>query len=51
VKSADLIAVGIQPGKKMGLLLKEAERIAINEQLEDKEMILQRLRNLHKWNS
>lgn len=43
VKSDDLKALGIQPGIQMGKLLKEAERIAINEQIEEKEAVLKRL--------
>jgi poly(A) polymerase len=43
VKASDLITLGIAPGKEMGLLLKEAERIAINEQTEEKEEILKRI--------
>ena len=43
VKSEDLKALGIAPGVEMGKLLKEAERIAINEQIEDKNIVLKRL--------
>jgi len=43
VKSDDLIKIGVEPGKQMGQLLKEAERIAINEQIYDKEQILNRI--------
>lgn len=43
VKSSDLTQIGIQPGKSMGQLLKQAERIAINEQLNDPILILKRL--------
>lgn len=49
VKSNDLIAAGITPGKSMGELLKEAERIAINEQLNDKMLIIERLKQHPSW--
>ncbi len=38
---------GIRPGKKMGLLLKEAEKIAINEDLHEPERILHKLLSQH----
>lgn len=40
VKSSDLIQAGITPGKQMGELLKEAEKIAINQTIDDKKIIL-----------
>ncbi len=40
VGSSHLLKIGIQPGKKMGDLLAKAERIAINEKIEDPEKIL-----------
>jgi poly(A) polymerase len=43
VKAEDLIARGIPPSKKMGELLREAERIAVNQHLEDKEAVLKQL--------
>ena len=46
VTSEHLKNRGIPPGPDMGKLLKEAERIAINENLQDAETILNRL--LHK---
>lgn len=49
VKSNDLIAVGIKPGVAMGKLLKEADRIAINEQLHEADLIIQRLKELPIW--
>lgn len=49
VQSTDLAAAGIPPGKSMGILLKEAERIAINEQLHDKQAVLNRLREHIAW--
>jgi poly(A) polymerase len=44
VTSAHLAQVGIAPGKEMGRLLAAAERIAVNERLEEPEQVLQRLR-------
>ncbi|MBX7066507.1 MAG: CCA tRNA nucleotidyltransferase [Parachlamydiales bacterium] len=49
VKSNDLIAAGIKPGVTMGLLLKEADRIAINEQLYEPDPIIERLKELSIW--
>jgi poly(A) polymerase len=49
VKSGDLIAEGITPGKTMGLLLEEAERIAINEQIHDTYLVIERLKRLPLW--
>lgn len=43
IQAADLTAAGILPGTEMGRLLKQAEQIAINEQLENKNTILRRL--------
>ncbi|MDP1608731.1 MAG: CCA tRNA nucleotidyltransferase [Chlamydiales bacterium] len=43
VTSRDLMELGVEPGKKMGLLLKEAERLSINENIQNKEQILRRL--------
>jgi poly(A) polymerase len=49
VKSDDLMRAGIKPGVTMGLLLKEADRIGINEQLHEPEPIIERLRTLPIW--
>jgi poly(A) polymerase len=49
VKSSDLIQEGILPGKNMGLLLKEAEKIAINEQINDPNAVLSRLKSSSLW--
>ncbi|MCB1082346.1 MAG: CCA tRNA nucleotidyltransferase [Chlamydiia bacterium] len=43
LKAADLKKRGIQEGPEMGKLLKEGERLAINEGLKDVEEILKRL--------
>jgi poly(A) polymerase len=44
IKAADLQKEGVLPGVQMGKLLKEAEKISINEEIEDKIEILQRLK-------
>lgn len=44
VKAEDLIQIGIEPGIKMGQMLKEAERLSINNQIYDKKQILERLK-------
>lgn len=49
VKSDDLLKAGVLPGKAMGWLLLEAERISINEQIEDTDTIIQRLQALPTW--
>lgn len=40
---------GIRPGKQMGLLLKEAEKIAINDDLSDAGQVLDKLSGLPIW--
>jgi len=47
VTSSHLIKAGVKPGKEMGALLAEAEKISINEMIEDPEKIIQKL-NLKK---
>lgn len=49
VKADDLIAAGLQPGVAMGLLLKEAEKIAIEERMQDPALIIQRLKKSPLW--
>lgn len=49
LSSKDLIDEGIAPGEKMGQLLKEAELIAINNNLVDKETTLQMLKATPLW--
>ncbi len=49
LKSTDLKNAGILPGKTMGLLLKEGEKIAINEQIENPERILTLLKASPLW--
>lgn len=48
--SAELLQKhGIKPGKQMGALLKEAERIAINENYHEPSMVLEKLALLPIW--
>lgn len=49
VKSDDLMKAGISPGVVMGKLLKEADRISINESLFEVELVLDRLREMPLW--
>jgi poly(A) polymerase len=44
VNSSHLLQSGVQPGKEMGVMLKEAERIAINRDLHDPQAVLQILK-------
>lgn len=44
VRAEDLMREGIEPGKKMGLLLKEAERISVNQGIEDRAKIIEQLK-------
>lgn len=49
VKSKDLITAGISPGILMGKLLKEAEKIAINQNLSDPQAIIALLKSSLLW--
>lgn len=49
VRSEDLMKEGIKPGIKMGQLLKEAERISVNQGIENREDILQELKKNPLW--
>ncbi|MEI6241857.1 MAG: CCA tRNA nucleotidyltransferase [Chlamydiota bacterium] len=49
IESKDLIPLGIPPGKLLGLLLKEGEKIAINQLLVHKEEILLELQKNPLW--
>lgn len=52
VVNADaLMREGLTPGKNMGLLLKEAERIAINQNIDDPNRIIEMLKNSALWHS
>ncbi len=48
ITAEDLLREGISPGIQMGKMLKEAEKISINEDLNDKEVILMKLKNFTK---
>lgn len=50
VRAEHLIAAGISPGKKMGQLLQEAERISINQSIEDRQAIIDLLKKSSLWN-
>lgn len=49
VTSADLVERGVVPGKAMGVLLKEAERIAINHRINNKKEVLDLLQKQPLW--
>lgn len=49
ITSLDLLKRGISPGPQMGRLLKEAERIAVNEDIQDKELVLEKLQKTPLW--
>ena len=49
ITSKDLSALGIKPGKEMGQLLQEAEKIAINLHLIHKHEILEKLQKMPLW--
>ncbi len=51
VRSEHLKQEGIQPGKKMGQLLKEAERISVNEKTEDPIQIISLLKKSPLWHN
>jgi poly(A) polymerase len=51
VRADHLMKEGIAPSKKMGLLLKEAERISVNEKIEDSDAIIRLLKNSPIWNN
>lgn len=51
VNAALLQKQGIAPGKKMGELLKEAERLTINEDLQNPQEVVQRLKEGSLWPS
>ena len=49
VTSSELKQAGIQAGKQMGVLLKEAERIAFNEHIYEPARVIERLRQTSFW--
>lgn len=51
VRSEHLIQEGIQPGKTMGTLLKEAERLSVNQELETPAEIITLLKKSPLWHT
>ncbi|MBS0615294.1 MAG: CCA tRNA nucleotidyltransferase [Verrucomicrobia bacterium] len=49
VRAEHLIKEGIETGKKMGLLLKEAERISVNQGIDDRGKIIEQLKKSSLW--
>jgi poly(A) polymerase len=49
VRAEHLMAEGITPGKKMGQLLQEAEKISVNQGIEDRKTIIDLLKNSPLW--
>jgi poly(A) polymerase len=49
LKAEHLEVEGIESGKKMGLLLKEGERVAINQNLEDPYKVIKILKESELW--
>ncbi len=49
LKAKDLMEAGITPGIQMGQLLQEAERISINEAVECKKTLLNKLQSSPYW--
>ena len=49
VTASDLASAGILPSPKMGILLKAAEKIAINQKIEDKKKVLDILKQSPDW--
>jgi tRNA nucleotidyltransferase/poly(A) polymerase len=49
IKAEDLISTGLTPGPSIGLLLKEAEKTSINEKINDKKIILEKLQKTKFW--
>lgn len=49
VRAEHLMKEGIPPGKKMGMLLKEAERISVNQGIEDRATLLNLLKQSDLW--
>ncbi|OGN63749.1 MAG: hypothetical protein A3E80_01665 [Chlamydiae bacterium RIFCSPHIGHO2_12_FULL_49_9] len=49
VGSQELLKEGILPGKKMGDLLKEAEKISINDEIDEPKPVIEKLKKLPIW--
>ncbi len=50
VRAEHLMAEGVAPGKKMGQLLQEAERISVNQGIEDRKTVIDLLKKSSLWN-
>lgn len=51
VRADHLMKEGILPGKQMGPLLKEAERLSVNAEIDSHETIIELLKNSPLWNT
>ena len=49
ISASDLINEGVPPGQLMGLILKEAEKLSINEKILDQSQLLKRLKTSEIW--
>lgn len=49
VRAEHLIAEGISPGKSMGELLREAEKISVNQGIDDRQSIIKILKKSSLW--
>ncbi len=49
VRAEHLMAEGVKPGKQLGALLKEAEKISINQEIENREQIIDLLKKSSLW--
>jgi poly(A) polymerase len=49
IKGDDLRLCGVPPGRRMGMLLKEAERISINQNILDPELVIKKLQRTAIW--
>jgi poly(A) polymerase len=49
ITSNDLIIEGVMPGQLMGRILKEAEKISVNEKILDKSLLMKRLKASEIW--
>ena len=49
VRAEHLAQEGVAPGKKMGILLKEAERISVNGGIDDRKRIIELLKKSPLW--
>ncbi len=49
VRAEHLVKEGVEAGKKMGILLKEAERISVNQGIDDRSKIIEQLKKSPLW--